>query len=407
MGNTQNNSQHSDSTPYSYDSIPSLTLEGITLQSKKKLKKKIQPNKSISMGMNLLHLACEMGSEEMVRLLLAIGGDPNSVTDPLYSSCPAIVFAAANGHTGCLKQLLAAGARCDVTDCWGNSALFKAACYNHVSCVEVLLAHGAEPKLSNCWGGLPLQYATRQGNTEVVNALLQHGADLNQMGEVKDPHTLTIAAMKGHVDCLKLLVEAGAEVNVCKDGNGETALYYAIKYFFYHTWDTPISNSSSVTTQNFVECVRSLLDSGAEVTLACIRTLCDEHPPVCSREYIILLHTVLQATVYKVDFHQSLSEMVRYLPKLGCASFKLINLVCSIGFMPSETDLEELKSRLLPEEHERLQEFCSRPRSLRDMCRLTIRHHLNGNVSTSVNYLQLPKPLTDCVVLAHAAHYSA
>jgi ankyrin repeat protein len=74
-------------------------------------------------------------------------------------------------------------------------------------------------------GYTPLTWASSRGHTEVVRLLLEAGADLNRTAN--DGQTaLMRAADYGHVDVLQLLLDAGADVNV-KSVNGITALRFA------------------------------------------------------------------------------------------------------------------------------------------------------------------------------------
>jgi hypothetical protein len=74
-------------------------------------------------------------------------------------------------------------------------------------------------------GYTPLTWASSRGHTEVVRLLLEAGADVNVTAN--DGQTaLMRAADYGHVEVLQLLLAAGADVNV-KSVNGITALRFA------------------------------------------------------------------------------------------------------------------------------------------------------------------------------------
>ena len=86
--------------------------------------------------------------------------------------------------------------------------------------VKLLLAHGAEPSRPS-WGfpHAPLNVAAIEGHRDVVKALLDAGADYRRAPSplcyVKDP------------DVLVLLLEAGADVDAIR-GDGDTPLLTAI-----------------------------------------------------------------------------------------------------------------------------------------------------------------------------------
>ena len=105
---------------------------------------KTQPNVYDQWGMTPLHLACEMGDDRLVVILLAMGAHVDLPTPDDQGCCTPLLFAATHGRTECVRVLLRAGAAVDAPDIWGNTPLYKAACYNHHGCVRLLLEHGAD-----------------------------------------------------------------------------------------------------------------------------------------------------------------------------------------------------------------------------------------------------------------------
>ena len=71
-------------------------------------------------------------------------------------------------------------------------------------------------------GSTPLMHATEQGSCDVVNILIEAGADVNMCDKVGIT-ALMIAASHGDEDCVRTLIAAGADVNQ-KDDQGTTAL---------------------------------------------------------------------------------------------------------------------------------------------------------------------------------------
>ncbi len=87
-----------------------------------------------------------------------------------------------------------------------------------------LLEMGADPdKLSN--GKTPIMYAVQNKEPFILRRLLKAGANLNGRGR-KNTTAVIYAAKMRKLDCVKLLVENGACVEL-KDGAGMTALDYA------------------------------------------------------------------------------------------------------------------------------------------------------------------------------------
>jgi ankyrin repeat protein len=83
--------------------------------------------------------------------------------------------------------------------------------------VNCLLDHGADVKARTPTGFTALIGAALSGNARVVALLLERGADPNAVCELERGILQTpagVAAGMGHADCLRLLMAAGADVNV-------------------------------------------------------------------------------------------------------------------------------------------------------------------------------------------------
>ena len=74
-------------------------------------------------------------------------------------------------------------------------------------------------------GSTPLHFAALIGHVEIVRLLLQNGADVNAKDRW-DMTPLQWAASQGHVDILHLLVETGVDLEV-QANNGSRALHFA------------------------------------------------------------------------------------------------------------------------------------------------------------------------------------
>ncbi|MBT2900340.1 ankyrin repeat domain-containing protein [Streptomyces sp. McG3] len=126
-------------------------------------------------GTTALYLASVQDRLEAVRLLLAGGADPNRASGPEASDLP-LCGAACGGHTEVVEALLSAGARPDLREEFGFTALRWAVGLGHAPTVEVLLARGADPLLPGPRGEAMLVLAAQRGSRRTVQALLAHGA---------------------------------------------------------------------------------------------------------------------------------------------------------------------------------------------------------------------------------------
>ena len=88
-------------------------------------------------------------------------------------------------------------------------------------------------------------------NSDVVRALLEKGAKVNQ--ENQDGLTpLMIAAEKGLIDSLKVLIDYQADVNFIKGSTGDTVLHFAVRS----------------KGPNAAECTKQLLNTRADISIA-------------------------------------------------------------------------------------------------------------------------------------------
>ena len=126
-------------------------------------------------GTTALYLASVDNWPAAVRLLLVAGADPDRASGPEAGDLP-LCGAACGGHTEVVEALLAAGARPDLREQFGFTALRWAVGLGHAETAEALLAGGADPDLPGPEGDPPLVLAARRGSVRTVRALLRHGA---------------------------------------------------------------------------------------------------------------------------------------------------------------------------------------------------------------------------------------
>jgi ankyrin repeat protein len=178
-------------------------------------------------GTTALHWAVRQGDAELVDRLLKNGADANATNRYGISS---MHLAAVNGDAKLIERLVAAGADVNALGTDGETALMTVARGGHVEAARVLLAHGATVDAREAWHGqTALMWAAAQGHVPMLRELIAAGADVNARSNVEDwerqrtaeprekwlpPGGLTpllFAAREGCVDCVPVLVEAGAD----------------------------------------------------------------------------------------------------------------------------------------------------------------------------------------------------
>ena len=194
-------------------------------------------NKENIAGRTALSKAAERGNAKCLTLLIEKGALIN--VGDTYGTTP-LIYTAANQHVDCMKILIDAGARLDLTDKWKNDALMISLRCNTDNCALLLLQAGCSLNNINSHGDSPLCLAIKNDKVAVVNELIKRGINVNRCVNNKtalwyasnncfhdfvtvllaakaDPNIgrppLIIAARFGRVNCVKMLLESGANVN--------------------------------------------------------------------------------------------------------------------------------------------------------------------------------------------------
>ena len=121
-----------------------------------------------------LYAAARDGDVEKVRLLLEAGADVNWANE--FGTTP-IHLAAENGHTECVRLLLAApGIDVNKADYAGDTPLIEATLCGNTECVRLLLAApGIDVNKKNKDGFTPLYWAERNNHTECARLIREAG----------------------------------------------------------------------------------------------------------------------------------------------------------------------------------------------------------------------------------------
>jgi ankyrin repeat protein len=188
--------------------------------------------------------------------LIKTGVNVNAVNE--YGAT-ALTEAAMNGNTAIIEKLLKAGANANLATADGMTALMIVARSTNVKAAQLLLEHGADVNAAEQQKKqTALMWAAAQGQAAMVKELIAHKADVNARAFVnptanamftdatpldwpsevstepraqyRAPGGLTpllYATREGCVDCVRALVEGGANINL-QDPEGVTPLIMAV-----------------------------------------------------------------------------------------------------------------------------------------------------------------------------------
>jgi len=154
-----------------------------------------------------------------VKAMLARGMDPETVGP---DGNPVLVTAAREGSARVIDVLLAAGAKVDSANAYGDTALKLAALHGHLGIAKKLRARGAAVDHQ---GWTPLIYAATGGHDDMVRYLLAEGAKLDAVSP-NGTTALMMAVREEKFSTAELLIARGANVNV-RNENGASALDWA------------------------------------------------------------------------------------------------------------------------------------------------------------------------------------
>jgi ankyrin repeat protein len=198
-------------------------------------------------GLSDLLVAIGMQNITLVRELLEKGAH----VDPEDNKTTPLMAAAQKGHSDIMQLLIKAGANVNAQDHVHGTALFYAAKEGKSEACKLLISSGALVDTISINGCTPLRSALLNWRTETMRVLIEHGhANVNKVSgrnpleyaqlqknpddkeRAKDPDMvqeqtlLELALSQNNNNATKLLITSGANVNI-RDKNGLTLLMIA------------------------------------------------------------------------------------------------------------------------------------------------------------------------------------
>lgn len=188
----------------------------------------VAPSPEEKAGYRGLHATAARGDPVAIKALIAKGAKPD-VRDG-YARTPLHVAAYSGNHEA-MRALVAAGANPNALERDRYDIVTIAAVANDVATLKVALALGCSPKnITSRYDGTALIAAAHLGHVEVVRMLINAGAPLdhvNNLGWTALIESIVLGdGGRRHTETLRALVEAGANLNL-PDRNKQTPLALA------------------------------------------------------------------------------------------------------------------------------------------------------------------------------------
>jgi len=271
-------------------------------------------NKDNNESARPLQMASVFGDLETLQILCA-GQSVSEINDDDNDGDSALMQAAICNHPKCLKFLAELGADVNMQNNYGRAALHNSSWQGSKDCVEILLAHGAQPNIVDKHNRTPLFFATLGESLDAVylifETLLKNNvpmAEIN-MRTKRNRTPLRQAAVRGFDDFIEKMIKAAqAEndmaslaINEADTRKGMTPLHRAAWFGKAH-------------------CVRLLLDAGADVA-------CRDHN---GKTALVLAYEQWTLASHESAFEDIISLLIAGAPEDAIADAELV-AICAIN----------------------------------------------------------------------------
>lgn len=169
-----------------------------------------------------LHIACKEGQVDVVRVLIRHKANVDKLTNAQNEKVTPLMLAAQKGHLDIVSLLIEHSAQVEMKDKKQRTALTHAVINGHANVTSYLLRLGANPNSTDSSGNTLVHYAAAYGWYYCMKLLIEAGASLNLPNDWKIT-PLSLAFMKGHMGLVDFLVEQ-PDIDINVDINNDSGM---------------------------------------------------------------------------------------------------------------------------------------------------------------------------------------
>ncbi|GFN84624.1 serine/threonine-protein phosphatase 6 regulatory ankyrin repeat subunit a-like [Plakobranchus ocellatus] len=342
----------------------------------------IDPNHKDDSGNSSLYLVVKGNHSDIVSVLCENGASVDSIGS---GNCTPLHLAARHGFDDCLEALLQFNCNVDAKDSTGSTALMLAVRWKQYVAISLLLEHGCDVNARDCHGRTALHYGCH--TAVAVEKLIQAGADVNAR-DADECTPLLMAATEGLEGVVNRLCEApGIDVNIPNKGAGKTPLHI-------------------LAQKGHAKSVCRLVLSGADINLLDTQGRSPLYYAV-ARSRCDVTATLLKANgrvdTYQCPSNTSAENCPVHLAAESCLT-TILKLFILSGYdnqhvrqIVSKPNIKELFTE------EMIQHWLDHANdvsSLRHLCRMWLRHHLDVRLYSDLSKLNLPDKIREYILMS-------
>lgn len=366
-----------------------------------------------------IHLASYRGYTYMLQFLIESKCDVNQTTATLRRT--ALHFAVLRHKMACMLLLIAAGAKIDAKDTFGNSPCHYAADDGYCQILDVLIRRGVNVDIQDITSKTPLMKAVRNNKTDAVLKLIRAHCNLNITDRNSDM-ALHYAARNGCADITDTLISAGSQIDV-QNYWGRTPLMEAVCYNHREVvarllWSKCDLNRREFKTgdtalhiaikRNYTAVVELLLAAGSRHDIYNHQGETAAYDAVISNKKDIISLMVLHNCDPEQPGKYFSNGVYKSLFQIGAekSHFEICRLLAAFGYVDFTARVHlyanYVPSRLVSEQEEIvhwLRKKMQTATSLQQLCRKCIRKRLGHKIVQKIECLPMPRALKEFVLI--------